>query len=111
MTSQNVDVFKYFITDELIQMIVEQANLYVSQYFEANPNLEPHTSAKQWKDVTSDAIKKFLALFLIMGIVQKPSIRLYWSQEPLLKTSIFNAVMSRNRFQIIFAFLQSSKTR
>ena len=40
-----------------------------------------------------------------MGIVQKPAVHLYWSQNPLLKASVYNVVMPRNRFQIIHAFL------
>ena len=40
-----------------------------------------------------------------MGVVQKPQLHLYWRQDLLLKASIFNVVMLRNRFQVIIAFL------
>ena len=50
-------------------------------------------------------MKQFVALSLLMGIVVKPEISDYWSTNPLLKGSIFNSVMSRNRFQSILQFL------
>ena len=40
-----------------------------------------------------------------MGIVSKPAISDYWSTSPLLKDSIFNNVMPRNRYQTILRFL------
>lgn len=48
--------------------------------------------------------KQFVALSLLMGIVVKPEISDYWSTNPLLKGSIFNSVMSRNRFHSIIQF-------
>lgn len=50
-------------------------------------------------------MKQFIALSLLMGIVRKPDISHYWSTNPLLKGSIFNSVMPRNRFQSILQFL------
>ena len=40
-----------------------------------------------------------------MGIVHKPAIHMYWSKDPLFCTPIYNAVMSRNRFQLLLKFL------
>ena len=41
----------------------------------------------------------------IDGSSTKTKLHLYWSQDPLLKASIFNVVMPRNRFQVIISFL------
>ena len=65
----------------------------------------PHALARSWKDVTAIEIKKVFTLCLLIGVVQKPQLHLYWSQDPLLKASIFNVDMPRNRFQAIIAFL------
>ena len=87
-------------------MLVEQSNLYAEQYIASHPNLGEYSLAKKWKPVTNEEMKKFLALNLLMGIVWKPAIHLYWSEEdPLLQSSVFNGIMSRNRFQAIFQFL------
>ena len=93
-----LDVSKVFITDELIEMIVEKTNLCDAEYLRANPNLVSHKLVKQWEDVKNDGIKTFLALRLLMGIVQKPFINLPWSQETLFKLSVFDVAKSRNRF-------------
>ena len=58
-----------------------------------------------WEDVTTIEIKKVFTLCLLMGVVQKPQLHLYWSQDPLFKASIFNVVMPRNQFQAITFFL------
>ena len=57
-----LDVSKVFITDELIEMIVEKPNLYDAEYLRANLNLVSHKLVKQWEDVKNDGIKTFLAL-------------------------------------------------
>ena len=94
-----------FLTDEFCDILVEQTNLYAGQYKRNNPNLPPHSGANEWFDTTRAEIKQFVALSLPMGIVVKPEISNYWSTNPLLKGSIFNSVMSRNRFQSILQFL------
>ena len=94
-----------FITEELIDYITEETNKYAVQYFAANPAMGPLALARSWIDVTAIAIKKAFALCLLMGVVQKPQLHLYWSLDPLLNASIFNVVMPRNQFQVIIAFL------
>ena len=46
-----------------------------------------------------------------MDVVQKPQLHLYWSQNPLLKASVFRVVMPINRFQAIIAFLHFGNNR
>ena len=99
------DILSLFLTDEFFDMLVEQTNLYAAQYKRNNPNLPPHSRAHEWFDTTRPEMKQFVALSLLMGIVVKPEISDYWSTNPLLKGSIFNSVMSRNRFQSILQFL------
>ena len=99
------DVLNLFLTDEFFDILVEQTNLYAIQYKRNNPNLPPHSRANEWFDTTRVEMKQFIALSLLMGIVRKPEIAQYWSTNPLLKGSIFNSVMPRNRFQSILQFL------
>lgn len=100
-----IDVFNLFFDDDLYNLLTTQTNLYAHQYREAHPMLPRHSRARYWNDVTIEEMKKFLALHFLTGIVQKPEINQYWSTNPLLKTSVFNQVMSRNRFQVILDFL------
>ena len=100
-----LDIFECFITDELIDYITKETNKYTAQYIAANPTMGPQVLTRSWKDVTAIEIEKVFTLCLLMGVVQKPQLHLYWRQDLLLKASIFNVVMLRNRFQVIIAFL------
>ena len=40
-----------------------------------------------------------------MGIIQKPNIQMYWSNDPLYSTPIFKQVMNRDRYLLILKFL------
>ena len=99
------DFMKLFLTDQLFDLLVTQTNLYASQYKRNNPNLPRHSQANYWFDTTRNEMKKFLALTLLMGIVKKPELSDYWSTNALLKGSVFNSVMPRNRYQTILRFL------
>lgn len=48
------DIFKHFVTDELAEMMVGQINFYVNQYIRDHIELSSRSSARSWKDVTSD---------------------------------------------------------
>ena len=97
-----LDYLKLFVTEDLYELISVQTNLYANQYIEANPD---SATLQQWKATTAKEIRYFLALYLLTGFIQKPQVCQYWSTDPLLQTSIFNQVMSWNRFQKILEFL------
>lgn len=50
-------------------------------------------------------MKRLLALHSLTEIVKKLDIAQSWSTNPLIKTPIFNEVMSKNHFQIMLGFL------
>ena len=93
-----LDYFKLFAFSDFYQMISDQTNLYAEQHFQSNPDVKSNSS---WTATTATKIRHFLALYFLTGIVQKTQIRQYWSTGPLLQTSVFNQVMTRNRFQKI----------
>ncbi|KAK7090835.1 hypothetical protein V1264_010585 [Littorina saxatilis] len=107
----NVDNFgpagymELFLDDDLINHLVIQTNLYADQFLEANPNLPEFSRANKWEPVNAAEMKKFLALVLLMGIVRRPAIELYWSRKVLYRIPVFSSVMTRNRFQIILQIL------
>lgn len=61
--------FKMFFSDNIINMIVEETNLYSTQAKGKSLN------------VTADDIKDFFAINLLMGIVKLPAYTDYWSHE------------------------------
>ena len=65
----NLEYFKLFWNDELINLLAEQTNLYSTQKtgFSVNTN--------------KDEIEQFLEINITMGIIQLPSYAMYWSQK------------------------------
>jgi len=60
---------------------------------------------RSWKPVTESEIYIVLNLFLLMGIVQKPTVRSYFSKSRVISTPEFADVIIRERFQLICKFL------
>jgi len=56
----------------------------------------------EWKPVINkDEMYVVLALFMLMGIIQKPTLRLYFSKNCILATPIFGSVISMDRFESV----------
>lgn len=99
------DFVELFISDLLIQNIVDQTNLYADQCIQAMDGTSQHARIHAWKPVTVSEMKVFLGLFFLTGIIRKPELDMYWSTDEMLATPYFSKVMSRNRFEIIWRFL------
>ena len=104
---REVEYYRLFVTDEIFLYMVDQTNLYAAQYIESHPELEekPRSRVHDWQDVTVNEMKKFLGITLLMGLIKKPSIQLFWSKDPLWHTPIFKRAMRRDRYIIILKFL------
>ena len=50
-------------------------------------------------------MKRFLGVVLLMGIIYKPTIPMYWVTHELLWAPVFCEIMSQTRFQLILKFL------
>lgn len=84
------DVFRLFFTNELIDYIVYQTNLYAEQAHLAN--------GKQYIPVSKNEIEIFVGLNLLMGIKRLPSYRDYWSSAPDMHDAHISSKMTVNRF-------------
>jgi hypothetical protein len=60
---------------------------------------------RDWKPFTADEIYVVPALFMLMGIVQKPTLCLYFSRNSVLATPVFGSVISMDRFESICKFM------
>jgi uncharacterized membrane protein len=49
---------------------------------------------RDWKPVSEDEIYVVLALFMLMGIVQKPTLQSYFSKNSVLAIPVFGCVIS-----------------
>ena len=101
--------FDHYVPPELIEIIVDQTNLYAQQHIAKMPcPVTKHARSEEWKPVTVIEMKKFLGLIFVTGIVQKPKLELYWSMRGIFQTPVFSQTMSRNKFQLIHRYLHFS---
>ena len=80
--------FRQFFTDETLELIVHQTNLYSTQKDISKP-----------VNTSKDEILTFIGLRMKMGIVKLPSPRMFWSQS--LRYAPRADIMPRNRFQTL----------
>lgn len=86
-----IDYFTFFFDDEILQLIVDQTNLYSVQRNSESQNL------------SVDELKSFLGIFVYMGICTLPSISDYWAQDT--RVIQVAGIMTRTRFQKIRSHL------
>lgn len=94
------DFFKYFITNDVINLMVLETNRYAEQKIEKD-NPTGKSRLKQWKEVTPFEMHKFLGILIWMDLNKMPTISDYWSKNPLYQNEVVKNVLSRNRFELI----------
>ena len=100
------DFFKLYITDQIIDHIAIQTNLYAQQFIEQyQNNLRPHSLVQQWKATDRAEKLTLLAVFILMGIVQKPTFAMYWPKDSLISIPIFSQIITRHRSLVHMRFL------
>ncbi|KAL8620837.1 hypothetical protein ACOMHN_033234 [Nucella lapillus] len=96
--------FSLFVDSGIIKRFVLETNKFAQQVKEHLPTFY---YLKMWdcQAGTSEAeMRKMLALLMAMGIVSKPTERMYWSTHPVLETPFFSKVMPRDRFLTLLTF-------
>ena len=74
-----LDFFRLLVDDKMIDNIVEQTCLYAHQFIQAH-ELGPRSRVHQWdrQEFNKDELKKFLALIVVMGLINLPQIEDHW---------------------------------
>ena len=85
-------------------MIVTQTNLYVQQFLAREQNLSLHFLAREWKPTDRAEMLSFFGIIILMGILHKPRLAMYWSFDTVLSTPIFKEIMDRDRFLNLLRF-------
>ena len=93
-----IDFFQLFVTDDMLEAIVEQTNLFAQQYIDSH-ELSRRSRVQQWAKSPHDVVelKKFLALIILMGLISYPSIEDYWVTSWPFATSTFSSILKRDR--------------
>ncbi|CAL1272717.1 unnamed protein product [Larinioides sclopetarius] len=99
-----IDYFYLFFDDEIFSFIVSETNRYAESHSQ-EVELTPASRALKWKNIDYQEMKRFIALLLLQGIVQKPVEKWFWSKRPILSTPFFGNIMSELKYALIMKFL------
>ena len=92
-----------------MQQIAIETNIYAEDHTPSGiSRLSPQT---QWEPVTVDELYIVFGLSLLMGIIQKPTLKSYFSTHHLISTPGFRDVMARNRFEQILRYIHFSNNK
>ncbi|XP_068122042.1 piggyBac transposable element-derived protein 4-like [Hyperolius riggenbachi] len=92
-----------FLSDEVIWMIVEDANRYAAQ--QPGAPQSRFSRSRKWEPVTSDDIWVFLGLIILQVVVGKPLQKWYWTTNKILATPFFGTVMPEYCYSLIMKYL------
>ena len=90
--------FDLFFTPQVWELLVAQTNLYANQKRGA-------AEKSVWYPVSVEEMKGWVAIYLCIGIINKPNIPSYWRTDPMLSTPFFGATMLKTRFLQILRYL------
>ena len=94
------EIYRYFLTDEMLKLIVEETNRYAQQYVSAN-QLRRRSLMSKWKDTNAEEIQVFLGIIAIMGVSPLPRLHLYWSKDKKYRNLRIVELMTRERFEML----------
>jgi hypothetical protein len=110
--ASSIDYFELFFTQDLIEEIVVQTNLYAQQFIEshqAHLQAHPKSPVHQWikqGSTTSAEMKAFFGVIYNMGLIRKPSLKSYWDTcHSSQATPWFKEQFTRDRFMLLLRFL------
>ena len=105
-----VDYYRLFISDHIIDKVLEETNRYGDQYVESHqdhltnhPRARPHDFVK--RHFSRSELLRFFVLVITMGIVDLPAVKDYWSTSWPFNTPHFSKLLSRDRFLLLLKFL------
>ncbi|KAK1330555.1 hypothetical protein QTO34_010745 [Cnephaeus nilssonii] len=75
-----IDFFQLFFTETLIKNITDETNEYARHKI-SQKELSQRSTWNNWKDVTIEEMKAFLAVILNMGVLNHPNLQSYWSMD------------------------------
>ena len=105
-----INFFQQYFTADLNELILSETTRYANQYvashkqfLEDHPRARAHQFSK--KPFTQSDLDRFIALVIVMGVVNMPQAANYWNRRwPFYSTNI-SSVMTRDRFLLVLKFL------
>ena len=102
-----LDQFYEVFPEKIIPVMAKSTNAYIPIYEQAR---RKKTKSDKWSDeyvreVTTEDMKAYTGIRMIMAVDPKPSLDDYWSANPALGNQKVIQTMSRRRFQSIQRYL------
>nr|XP_023397070.1 piggyBac transposable element-derived protein 4-like isoform X1 [Loxodonta africana]XP_023397071.1 piggyBac transposable element-derived protein 4-like isoform X1 [Loxodonta africana]XP_023397072.1 piggyBac transposable element-derived protein 4-like isoform X1 [Loxodonta africana]XP_023397073.1 piggyBac transposable element-derived protein 4-like isoform X1 [Loxodonta africana]XP_023397074.1 piggyBac transposable element-derived protein 4-like isoform X1 [Loxodonta africana]XP_023397075.1 len=99
-TDTEVDYFLSVFTEEMLETIKDQTNLYATQERTTRSRgQEIRRPTQNWQPTTVEEIKAYIAVHIVMGIHVLPELRYYWSSDPSLGVASVPELMTKARFK------------
>lgn len=98
-----LNVLHQVLTQSFWDIITEETNRYARQKIEKEGFAKKRN--QRWFPVSSDEMKAYIALCILMSQVKKSKLHMYWSKRNIINTPIFANTMPRDRFFDISSFL------
>ena len=93
-----LEVFKLFFTPALVELIVEQTNLYARQVMSDDQYVK-------WVDVDVEEIWAYMGFMILMGINHLPALSDYWKLDSTYRYGPIADRITRDRFFEITCYL------
>ncbi|XP_047518990.1 piggyBac transposable element-derived protein 4-like [Pieris napi] len=90
-----LDYFNAFFSENIFKLITDNTNLYSGTFIQSG--------AARSINITTDDIRDFIAITLLMGVVQMPSYRDYWSNA--LRYPLVANIMTLKKYEKIRRYL------
>lgn len=88
--STALNAFELFVTDEVVNHIVDNTNLYAAQ-----------EGTRGWIPLTAEELKAYFGMLVLMSANPMHQVHLYWSSDSIFYVKEIAAVMTHKRFQQI----------
>ena len=100
-----LDFVHLYLSEGIFSLMVAETNRFAQQFFANLGNEGTSNYSRKWEPVDINEMKRFIGVILLMGIIYKPTIPLYWVKDEIFWTPSFSEIMPRTRFQLILKFL------
>lgn len=93
-----LDIFLCFFTEELLEIITHESNAYAAECMDDE-------AFSNWTKITVQELKAYFGFYILMGLVQLPSMFDYWSTNPAYRYSVISDRITRDRFFELHRYL------
>ena len=103
-----LDYFQLFFSDDVFSQICENTNKFKMFCVEQKKITSPDYTEQFWYDTTVPEIRAYFGLAILLGLLQQPRYRNYWSKDPFLGNPGVQRVFSLKRYSKLSEYLHVS---